>query len=837
MAVDVIFRTSYVNNRNGASETWRVDIVDVNAATVEDDPAPFTLTERGALIKWGSDRPLYEPIIASEVTLVARIVGDSTFRTWAENTLPTEQENRYFLRLYRNSELDWTGVILQDRIEFYDRDVYEYTIRAICGIGRLKEIKPIDDFTRVGRVSLMREMANILDYASVYPLFLYNNSTPFLATNFKWFADEMPITLGTGDPFRYISYENLGVGFSIDEQTGDRVWRNLYEYLRAICINFGLTITHAKGCWRVFQINDSTYLSNAARFYTYGWPITQGTNPSTGAVHVIASYTTVDNLAEVPSNYLPLAATRNAFAPALKSVSASVVFVANGVVLKRINNTFATPATEAMSFIQGLGLIGELSALIDINPSLIPPFHNAYIVAKISLSNTDGVNTRHLANSGQWFNGVVVQTFGDANSTPVSTTTPLPISISLNFQTPQIPYVGDITFNVTYHLFDEVAQTEISGGVIASTTTVTISTYVIDQSEARGLSVQLENALTTQNSSVKAELGELLVIDRPATNTYRACLIWNGTELEPSTTWKINDTGSSLLLYALVLRDALIRQQVPARQKEGAFIGTAYPYTRARYNSTDNHIFVSGEYETGRKTWNRVMFQIIPTLTFSLSPILTTVIQSSDPISRGGVARRRSADFVPIGGGGVVLTPRIAATGIDEIGVPVGLNFPITAGTVLTVTDTTTGLSYRVTTSAGVGVGATTIPVTPFDLPGDLVTPVLLLNQDTTITTSQPSFDPGITTLSANTIIELANNQNGLVYLIENNLTIIVELNEFEVGQKISFIADAGGDGVTIELDATTVWGAKDIFLSEFQNCTLLYTTNGWLISGSFTLI
>jgi hypothetical protein len=166
------------------------------------------------------------------------------------------------------------------------------------------------------------------------------------------------------------------------------------------------------------------------------------------------------------------------------------------------------------------------------------------------------------------------------------------------------------------------------------------------------------------------------------------------------------------------------------------------------------------------------MFQIIPTLTFTLAPILNAVIQASDPIRRGSTARRRFGDFVPFSGSTITLSPRVAGTGITTLDLedPIGVDIP--SGTTLTIADTNTGISYNVVTSSDTVASDTSIDVVAFDLPGDIDGWQIFFDQTTLIGLSGGGADTFIdltdtpATYTANAIPSVNSAGDALIWSI-----------------------------------------------------------------------
>ena len=114
------------------------------------------------------------------------VYSDDEFFVWAVNTLAYSDEGRFHLKVYKNGSIFWRGIILTDRFEWQDTgEPVSITIRAICGIGRLRNIK-IDttDVISTG-VNLTRQIQKLLQIAGG-TTDLYDTGDRFLTTSMFW---------------------------------------------------------------------------------------------------------------------------------------------------------------------------------------------------------------------------------------------------------------------------------------------------------------------------------------------------------------------------------------------------------------------------------------------------------------------------------------------------------------------------------------------------------------------------------------------------------------------------------------------------------------------------
>jgi hypothetical protein len=737
MAIDKIFTTTYKGSRVG--DLWTVDIYDMAAISALDTPEEITLSDAGAIVRWAADREIHEPIIASELTM--EVISQGNFQIWAETTLPFTQEYRFHIVVQLNGDAWWRGMILSDRVEhpdLYQR--YAYTIRAICGLGRLKTLPVTDDFTRLGRVAMLREIGVLIGAATGAGAALFGPADYYLGTNYAWFEENMPLTgPGNGDPLRYIHWQNNGVAFKVNDY-GEREWMSYYDYLRILGLNFGFCITMSGGCWRIFQPNQLDGSGTTTRWFYYAYPLSPGIDGS-GSISVIGANIQEDVKIESFVDVKPLRATNNTYAPGIKEISFTTPFVKNTMVLRRpyISN-MSTTQTGAIGYVTGLGLEVFGYADITVDPNLVP-FDGAYIVGKMVMTNDDGVTTYYLGNNMLWFastpasvvlgqSGVFFQ--GDV-------TGGLPVPFSYSRFTTQVPVIGDVEASITYTMYDAATNLEIASGVLDQKDDFTARTYEISSNKPNNYEIKQTNTLTTQSSSVTIDLGQLPLIDRPTGNIYNAIGIWTGLAAVNSTGWRRGGSGTYVPISTLLLREIMVIRQVPRHRKEGGYIGRSEVYYKLVQFALP-YTFVSGEFQTGFDTWTRLMTQEVPPLTFDSLPVDDDIIRGELSTGTPGGTRRPRPGDIPVGVGGITLEP-IAAGGTTTITTTDPIPTGLTSGTEVWIIDASSGYSLKVILGADADAGDTVLTIEEVDIAGDLIDPVLALDQKTLLTVAGGGVD------------------------------------------------------------------------------------------------
>jgi len=81
------------------------------------------------------------PIITSTVNILVHVTeNDGKFENMLYELVGSDEE-RFHIRIYRNSVMFWLGQIPTDLVEYPDKYyTYDVTLTAICGLSRLKNI-------------------------------------------------------------------------------------------------------------------------------------------------------------------------------------------------------------------------------------------------------------------------------------------------------------------------------------------------------------------------------------------------------------------------------------------------------------------------------------------------------------------------------------------------------------------------------------------------------------------------------------------------------------------------------------------------------------------------
>jgi len=731
MAIRTIYRGSHKGHR--LNDTWKVEIIDTDHPNTN-PPDELPPLAEGVQITWGSDRDIHEPLIASEAEI--NVYSDSGFFVWAVNTLSISDEGRFYLKVYKNDAIFWRGIILSDRFEWQDTgDPVKIKIRAICGIGRLKSIKINPNDVLDAFVNILRYYNRLLSIASGN-MSLYADGERFISTSMFWFETEMPITLGTGDPLRYISFNGRGISSKVNTQNGETAYTNYYDLLKVLLLNFGCNVAMSDGCWRIWQYPALNGTGTSIRQYSYDKTFSQADNPNSGTVNVIDNYVNTNvkrNILKTigASNLVPLASVNNSYEPSVWRVITRNILDPSLLIYKRFAVDLTTPDNIPYTFATDFGFVIQGVTRIRIvnntaNPLIIRA--NAQITVRI----TDGINNRYLNAANQWQSSLTaLPILFDVDQVPNGTERWF--DLPFIYQTQELPFAGTIILTITCTAQGLPALTNQNALIQAKQTDIEIRYYSISGTAATQQQITLQNNSSGQNSTIELNIGDTVLTDRAAPYFTNAARIYDGSIVKNSVFWRVNDTGTSRGLVSTLLHHILTARQRPIRRLEGAYIGYMAPHYKAVLNDEQVFVFVSGVFSTMYDTMTRVQMQRLQDTVLEAPGTLGLEVFG---LASGGATGSTTTagelgGLIGVTGGGILTDPIEVGTGITEINLvdPAGIDIPL--GTEIIVFDAATGLYFTVTTSTNTLAADTVIDVDAFDLTTAVTDGQLFFSQTT----------------------------------------------------------------------------------------------------------
>ena len=738
-----IFTTSWIGHRQGRN--WTLNIVDANY-TGDPNAAVQDLGRtdvQGAVIKWGNDRDLYQPIVASSMEVLLYVTGAA--KNFLTVTLPLTQEFRYFVDLYQDGKLFWRGVILTDAIQFFETpDPLQFRLSAICGLGRLQQFdySEIEDVAQVSgsQGQLFTEVLKCLKFASVN-VDLYSNAEAFIRTNFQWYESNMESTVAGIDPMQLISFITDNTAFITDPDTGEKTYSNIFDYLGQILTNFGLSVTFANGAWQLYQVNQLIGTATTVRYYEYAKNYRALINPANNTGNLIASnvITTIEK--EVTqtnpkdkNKLYPLRGVLNSYKAPFSEISTEPLFSFSLLVFRNpaidlTPNVISENYNLSGSF--GFSLNVVTSVQLD-GTGLSAPII-VRVEAQMRLSITDGTQTQYLTSTGAW--SATNQTFSlgfDTDQLLDGQQRIFTLGTSIN--SAALPFAGVVSFQIV-----NLNATQLPNNVNQNSLIKTrLSDITLEHYDTTGNGSIKREFYTVKNqtagvqSSIKAVL-RLPLFDRATRYNRNAVFVWKPSLLNRvhSSLWRKNDAGSYFTIHILVLRESLLRRHLPAKIKEGTYIGFIAPNEKAKDEGAYWAV-VSSEFSTGYDQMNRVQIQRLPTDVFTVEPLPSDREEFNEVGANALGGGRVQLEPNTLTALGMPLAPIVEGS-LTEITLTQQTSFSLKQGTPLIILDLTTGLPVTATVKNTNEAGVDTIEINSISILQPILAPYLFFPQMTLI--------------------------------------------------------------------------------------------------------
>lgn len=216
-----------------------------------------------------SDDP-FEPIYASQLGVVLDVTDDLA-------NIPdftTLDDRKYFVKLYLDNDLEWTGWVLSDNVQItFTTGRKQLFFNAIDGLGLLKSITlPIDASIDTNSLNSLLYFIRLCLNGVDFP------NTPNIMTVCSYFANGMQDRAihSYSEPFNqtYLPYRTF-----IDTNI---TYISCFDVLSNIVKSFGCRLFQAGGKWWIVAVNEFANENNWFTEYTYtGTVASSGNNLNT----------------------------------------------------------------------------------------------------------------------------------------------------------------------------------------------------------------------------------------------------------------------------------------------------------------------------------------------------------------------------------------------------------------------------------------------------------------------------------------------------------------------------------------------------------------------------
>jgi len=162
-------------------------------------------------------------------------------------------EGRFLIRIYEETALHWTGIVLFDSTSYEERDYpFALKIKAVDGVGALKDV-PYDDAGTpyTGKDKIITYLCRALSKISYVPEF-YTTGDVFLRTAVDWWEETMDNVISGVDMLDQ-AYITNAVYYDYDK--GILIPKSCYDVIKDILTTLGARITYANGAFWIEQLS------------------------------------------------------------------------------------------------------------------------------------------------------------------------------------------------------------------------------------------------------------------------------------------------------------------------------------------------------------------------------------------------------------------------------------------------------------------------------------------------------------------------------------------------------------------------------------------------------
>lgn len=520
-----------------------------------------------------------EPVKASEVSLTFD-VRNSTEEAFIADIV-NSAEQRFFLEICRTNTTTrwWVGVLLQDLISIPDLAYpYGVDLSFTDGLGALADIPYDNEGTLyAGRDSFVDHLVKLL--GKIGHTSVWGSSDVFLETKLNYYESGHGTISGSKCPGQYSDLD-YNAFKTVDSKTKDPVAISCLDALKQIAMVWGARLIMSDGRFVLEQINEMATTVPVRRFSKSGSYI----NYTTGSRLVSASAFTKSNGRYI---YKPPVLEMKQTMQWKIGVNASNLLPEQTTFDPAVEVCYVEQNSGALDYFNFAGNLHFYSTLA----SPITDERRAIWGFQIAIETAGGTtyyfqNTIATmgSNSGQWL--TTAGYFYVSRSIPRNT---LYINVihSMNFNTPQFPADGNVTFKFVFIRFERMqASSWVTTTWPPSSTfnwlceDYTLTIVELTASAVSYIAGSRVYTLTNQSggsnikASVKRELDDVLIGDAGTDSGYMAyvsarirtsadLVTWGNSS---ATGWAVNNiTTSGYEINRLRLLELMVGRRLPMR--------------------------------------------------------------------------------------------------------------------------------------------------------------------------------------------------------------------------------------------------------------------------------
>jgi len=603
---------------NGLSNQFDISIDD---SSYSSSVIPFSL--KNLRFKWTpKDNERFNTIFESSCEIEINV--DSSDVNDFVNDLTGAAEQRFTVKIDKNSSLYWVGLVQAEQVNTQDRGYNNgksFRLKAVDGIARLKTTDYNNSGTAYsGKETFLEHLFNII---GKIPLSSYWGASDIqLDTMVNWWEDSQTYAANTC-PLTLTRFDHRAFIF-IDE-SATKLYKTSYEVLDEICKIWGVRFFFADGRYRFHQVNeyantgtvvirhflkDGSYDSNTSSaslsMYDAAWGNPENFTQSSIKVIGLAegNYSSYPALNRVINNYNHFLA-QNLAAFAAWSDSSAPTFT--------VNDVSDNAGTSKILFSFRAFYSVEFNAFVDFQPCLmkfrltcsLASGGTTYYLKRRARVNSNGSITRDQI---EWATTLDYYEFF-SEGIPLNDVS---LVSSYSIETPVLPDEGDLSLVVGLH-----DTYNLSGRVISDLLTEDWSItrfsmeLLVDGTFEGQYNITRYESTNGDSSNNSAELVfDTLLGDGPTLSALSHIEASDGVNWTVSTAWRKGNSGTyDNPIGELLAREIMSGQTSPVDRWFGRLKGDLAFYNIVNRDLV-NFICSGVSYDAKRDIWDGEWFAI-----------------------------------------------------------------------------------------------------------------------------------------------------------------------------------------------------------------------------------
>ncbi len=531
---------------------------------------------------------VYEPIIRTTGTVKWRLFSTNELNYL--QAIAQDQEDRFFIKYYKKSNLEWQGNIVVDLIRIPNQPIeqgLEVQLVARDGLQRLKE--NTSPLTYVSALNLIFKMLRNVDTG---PLFA--NTDPFIRTAIRWFEESMAYGT-TQNPFARWTV-NPDNTFKDPDKTE---FYDHYTCLERMLLAFSAQLEMSGGSWLI--TNHSEKADGTIREHIYQRNYSPGGNDFQNESGIISAGV-MDYLPTTEGNpvFVEFLGPQCSYTyrPKLKKAEREIKYDGGTRLWSRTNYVTTTQfmtasITELPSQDSFIRVVGNF--YVKARSGVVANVYREYTVTLKLV----GTNTWYYSTNSGWGTTAVTSKV-ITSSTQMQLNMDMFFNDAVNIDTGNIPGSGTLFVEVDLAFVSQNGNGQIPQLItidIFKATEIFVEHLPEDITRLRDTVIYAKDP-SSQSSAVEV-LPDAYITDGRGTTNNTKIQIWTGSQWQDSVAWRLENAGTRRNIVAFQLEELLRLYSVPRElhtvQMNGSLSSHEMILWDSKYFAFTHYVYKTGE--------------------------------------------------------------------------------------------------------------------------------------------------------------------------------------------------------------------------------------------------